>query len=286
MFDLEREIQQWRGELLADGLSDPELDELEDHLRSDIAEQVRSGVAVDEAFPIAVERIGRGRQLNAQFEFASASAPAKNRGGKAAITKGAIALLVACAIVVATVYCLSSVSFALKTGASLLALAFLAVTSVWIWVQRGRGTITLTSEVLLGMFPPDGQELLSLARVEARRLGHDYVGTEHLLLALTLHDGDALGQLLERVGCRREALREETETRIKACVAHRIRTRLPFTPRLNKALRLAVDEAVAGGQQVNANHFLLGLLRERTGIAGIVLRSLGFNVEQVRSASA
>src|ERR1044071_4378589 len=60
MFDLEREIQGWRQELLTNGLSGSELDELEDHLRADLEEQLRSDVAKREAFALAVKRIGRG----------------------------------------------------------------------------------------------------------------------------------------------------------------------------------------------------------------------------------
>src|ERR1043165_8737940 len=99
MFDLEREIQRWRREMLADGLSGLELDELEDHLRSDLEEQRRSGVATRDSFAIAVERIGRGGQLNTQFEFANASALAKGPTGHiAAVVKRAIGYLAACAL--------------------------------------------------------------------------------------------------------------------------------------------------------------------------------------------
>jgi hypothetical protein len=280
MFDLELEIQRWRRELIANGLSSSELDELEDHLRTDIEEQMRSGVAERDAFGIAVERIGRSSQLNTQFDFASASAPATRRSGNnaAAIVKRTIGLLVACALVSATVYWLSGVPIVWKTGASLFGAAFLAIVagSVWLYGRAEKG--------LEGMNTPDVQELFSLARVEARRLGHDYVGTEHLLLALAIHDSGVLAKVLEKLGLGREALRDEIENRIKVRPAHELRTRLPFTPRLNEALRLAAKEAVSGRQQLNADHFLLGLLRERTGIAGIVLRSLGFNVEQVRSS--
>ncbi len=284
MFDLEREIQGWRQELLTNGLSGSELDELEDHLRADIEEQLRSGVAEREAFAIAVKRIGRGSLLNTQFDFASASALGNGRRSNTAVVvlKGTIGLLAAWALVVTAVYCLSGVPMALKTGASLLGVTFLAIVAGSAWVH-GRGR---RAEEILGMFTPDGQELLSLARGEARRLGHDYVGTEHLLLALTIHDTGVLAKLLEQVGLGREALREEIENRIIACVAQGLRTRPPCTPRLNKALRLAANEAVLGHRQINADYVLLGLLRERTGVAGSVLRSLGFNAEQVRSSLA
>ena len=105
-------------------------------------------------------------------------------------------------------------------------------------------------------------------------------------MALAIHDTGVLAKVLEKLGLGREALRKEIENRINACVVHKLRTNLPFTPRLHKAIRLAANEAVSHGQQIKADHFLLGLLRERTGIAGSVLRSLGFNVEQVRSSVA
>jgi hypothetical protein len=288
MFDLEREIQRWRRELLASGLNSSELDELEDHLRTGIEEQLHSGVAVHEAFAIAVERIGRGSLLNAQFDSACAIGPANWRSGNTgAVVKGTIGLLAACAIVLAAVYYLSGVPIAFKTGASLLGAAFLAIVAGAVWMcGRGPRTTVSAEKGSEALIPPDVQELFSLARGEARRLGHDYVGTEHLLLALAIHDAGVLAKVLEKLGLGREALRKEIENRIKACVAHERRTRLPFTPRLNRALRLAANEADSCGQRLNADHFLLGLLRERTGVAGSVLRSLGFNVEQVRSSLA
>jgi hypothetical protein len=285
MFDLEREIQRWRQELHTNGLSGSELDELEDHLRADIEEQLRSGVAMREAFAIAVKRIGRGSLLNAQFDFASASAPENGRRSNTAVVvlKGTMGLLAAWALAVTAVGCLSSGPIALKTGASLLGVTFLAIVagSAWVHGRRKRA-----EEILQGMLTPDGQELLSLARGEARRLGHDYVGTEHLLLALTIHETGVLAKLLEQIGLAREALREEIENRIKASVAQGLRARPPCTPRLNTAVRLAANEAASGRKQINADYVLLGLLRERDGVAGSVLRSLGFNAEQVRSSLA
>src|SRR5689334_10772489 len=105
MFDLERAIERWQRELLAAGLSGLELDELEDHLRSEIEGQRRSGVAVAEAFAIAVERIGRGGQLNSEFEVANASAGAKGPSGNAAaIVKTTIGCVAVCALVVVVLY--------------------------------------------------------------------------------------------------------------------------------------------------------------------------------------
>lgn len=258
--------------------------ELEDHLRADIEEQLRADVAMHEAFAIAVKRIGRGSLLNTQF-VASASGPENGRRSNTAVVvlKGTVGLLAAWALAVTAVSWLSGVPIALETGASLLGVTFLAmvVGSAWVHGRRRRA-----EEILQGMFTPDGQELLSLARGEARRLGHDYVGTEHLLLALTIHETGVLAKLLEQVGLAREALREEIENRIKASVAQGLRARPPCTPRLNTAVRLAANEAASGRKQTNADYVLLGLLRERDGVAGSVLRSLGFNAEQVRSSLA
>jgi hypothetical protein len=165
MFDLEREILRWRRELLANGLTSSELDELEDHLRTDIEEQLCSGVAVHEAFGIALERIGRNSLLNTQFDFASASSPATWRSGNAAaIVKGTIGLLAACALVLTAVYWLSGASIALKTGASLLGAAFVAIVAGAVWLYgRGRRTTTSAEKGLEAMITPDVQELFSLA---------------------------------------------------------------------------------------------------------------------------
>src|SRR5262249_37531926 len=144
-------------------------------------------------------------------------------------------LLAACALVLTAGDWLFGVSIALKAGASLLGAAFVAVVAgAGLLYGRGRRTTTSAGKRLEGLITPHVEELLRLARVEARRLGHDYVGTEHLLLALAIHDTGVLAKVLEKLGLGREALRKEIENRINACVVHKLRTRLPFTPRLNK----------------------------------------------------
>jgi hypothetical protein len=71
MFDLEQSIANWRRQMLAAGLQTPvPLEELENHLREDIAQQARSGVSEAEAFQTAVERIGRPNLVQGEFKKA------------------------------------------------------------------------------------------------------------------------------------------------------------------------------------------------------------------------
>jgi len=277
MFDLEREVQRWRRELLGDGLNASELDELEDHLRTEVEQQLRSGTALREAFDAAEARIGRGRLLKAQFKQADATT--KNRN-VTFVAKATIGTLVAWTVVFAGVCCVTGFPIALKSSAALFALVLLAISAGVIWThRRGRpGTSPDLSE-----FAPGAQQCLDLAQKEAHQLGHDYVGTEHVLLALASLDTGAVAGVLEKAGVAREALRRDIEKRISACTAQGVASKLPHTPRLENALRLAVREAASDRGQADSEHVLLGLLSERSGIAGRVLRSFGFSVGQVRS---
>jgi len=72
MFDLESSITNWRAQMLATGIESPiPLDELENHLREDVDEQMRSGVDEQQAFQAAVQRLGQGRKLEAEFAKAA-----------------------------------------------------------------------------------------------------------------------------------------------------------------------------------------------------------------------
>jgi hypothetical protein len=126
--------------------------------------------------------------------------------------------------------------------------------------------------------------ILNSAQREARTLRHDYVGTEHLLLALTAERGGLEAEVLAAVGVSSENVSLAVEALIAPGpqgnpTAH-LQVELPLTPRAE----LARDEAGWMGQsQIEPEHLLLGLIREREGVAGQVLAQLGVTPERVRA---
>lgn len=121
-----------------------------------------------------------------------------------------------------------------------------------------------------------------LAQDEASMLGHNYVGTEHLLLGL-VHEGEGVAaEALESLGISLPAVRQQVEGIIgrgqQAPSEH-----IPFTPRAKKVLELARREARAlGHNYIGTEHVLLGLLREGDGVAAQVLVMLGADLNHVR----
>jgi hypothetical protein len=134
-----------------------------------------------------------------------------------------------------------------------------------------------------GHFEPAALQALQLAPDEARYLRHDFVGTEHLLLALTRSGSKSVANVLQKLGVRDEILRREIERLIaKGPVAVTIAD-MPFTPRARKSLELASDEArILHQPNVRPEHIFLGLLREGSGVAALVLKNLGVRLETAR----
>ena len=118
---------------------------------------------------------------------------------------------------------------------------------------------------------PIGPACCRRGPAEARALGHDYIGTEHLLLGLISEGGGVGAKALESlgVGARRCARRsaEIVEPGEQSPSAH-----IPFTPRAKQVLRLSLAEALRFGHNyVGTEHLLLALIQERNGVAGQVL---------------
>jgi ATP-dependent Clp protease ATP-binding subunit ClpA len=165
-------------------------------------------------------------------------------------------------------------------------------------------------------FTAGARDAVVQAQAEARALGHDYIGTEHLLLGAAVAPGDAARVLAEH-GATPDALREAVRTEIggssingEALVAigidlDEIRRRveatfgegalerrrprrsgqIPFTPRAKKSLELALREAVArGDRHIGPEHLLLGVLRDEKALASCVLRRTGADRDRVREA--
>jgi ATP-dependent Clp protease ATP-binding subunit ClpA len=132
-------------------------------------------------------------------------------------------------------------------------------------------------------FTPRAQQTLALARKEADRFHHNFVGTEHLLLGLLkLGQGGAVNVLL-KLGLSLEKVRAEVEKQIGTGPDLERIGNLPYTPRVRKVLALAAREAKElNHTYVGTEHILLGLLRERDSVAARVLRNCGIDTEQTR----
>ena len=134
-------------------------------------------------------------------------------------------------------------------------------------------------------FTPRAQQVLQLARQEADRFNHGYIGTEHLLLGLI-----ALGQgvavtVLRRMGLDLDTVRMEVEKAVGVGSDMKTVGNVPYTPRVKKVLALAGTEARAMNVEfVGTEHILLGLLREGEGVAARVLSNLNIDIEKARQA--
>jgi ATP-dependent Clp protease ATP-binding subunit ClpA len=132
-------------------------------------------------------------------------------------------------------------------------------------------------------FTPRAQQVLALARTEADRFHHNFVGTAHLLLGLIrLGQGTAVA-VLEKMGLDLETVRAEVEKQVGTGPDQKIFGNIPYTPRVMRVLALAAKEARAlNHTYVGTEHILLGLLREGDGVAPRVLMSLGVDTEKTR----
>lgn len=132
-------------------------------------------------------------------------------------------------------------------------------------------------------FSPRAQQALALAAREAIRLQHNFVGTEHVLLGLIALDQGNAVTVLRKAGLDLGSLKAEIERSIGTGTGPIIIEHIPYTPRVRKVLKLAMDEARAMGHHyVGTEHLLLGLLVEGDGVAGRILKQHGLNVEGTR----
>jgi len=133
-------------------------------------------------------------------------------------------------------------------------------------------------------FTPRAQQVLALARKEADRFHHNYVGTEHLLLGLiNLGQGVAVN-VLQKMGLDLETVRSAVEKQVGTGPETKPSGNIPYTPRVKKVLALAGKEAkTLNHSYVGTEHILLGLLREGEGVAARVLKSLDVDIERCRN---
>jgi hypothetical protein len=136
-------------------------------------------------------------------------------------------------------------------------------------------------------FSGQARKAVQLAHDEARRLGQEYVGTEHLLLGLLREPSQGAGRLLSACGVDPARLAREAEAMAQRGPALVDGDKLPLTPRAVKALEYAREEAAGlKHPSIGPEHLVLGLLRETEGIAGQLLVAARLVVGQLREALA
>ncbi len=132
-------------------------------------------------------------------------------------------------------------------------------------------------------FTPRAQQVLALARKEADRFNHNFVGTEHLLLGLIKLGQGVAVNVLQKMGLDLDTVRLAVEKEVGTGPDQKLAGNIPYTPRVKKVLALASKEAKAlNHTYVGTEHILLGLLREGDGVAARVLKNLEIDIEQTR----
>jgi len=139
------------------------------------------------------------------------------------------------------------------------------------------------SDEAMNNFTPRAQQVLALARKEADRFNHNYLGSEHLLLGLIKLGQGVAVNVLQKLGLDLETVRMEVEKQVGPGPDQKMIGNIPYTPRVKKVLSLAQKEAKAlNHTYVGTEHILLGLLREGEGVAARVLKNLDVDIEQTR----
>jgi hypothetical protein len=135
-------------------------------------------------------------------------------------------------------------------------------------------------------FAGDARQVVVEAQEEAHALGHDYVGTEHLLLGLLRRSEAPAGRALTSLGL----TLEDARARVEDMVGRGQGTppgAIPFTPRSKKVLEVALREALKSGEpEIGTQHLLFALMRDRNGVAAQVLKDRGIRRDQVEAALA
>ncbi|MFD1738254.1 ATP-dependent protease ATP-binding subunit ClpC [Bacillus salitolerans] len=135
--------------------------------------------------------------------------------------------------------------------------------------------------MMFGRFTERAQKVLALAQEEAVRLGHNNIGTEHILLGLVREGEGIAAKALQALGLSPEKIQQEVETLIGR--GQDVSQTIHYTPRAKKVIELSMDEArKLGHSYVGTEHILLGLIREGEGVAARVLNNLGVSLNKAR----
>jgi ATP-dependent Clp protease ATP-binding subunit ClpC len=131
-------------------------------------------------------------------------------------------------------------------------------------------------------FTDRARRAVVLSQQEARQLGHNYIGTEHLLLGLLAEEEGMAARVLESLDVLPAAVRSQV-VEIIGRGAGPVEGHIPFTPRAKKVMELSLREALQlGHNYIGTEHLLLGLVREGQGVAAQVLQKEGALLERVR----
>ncbi|GAA0304743.1 ATP-dependent Clp protease ATP-binding subunit ClpC [Gracilibacillus halotolerans] len=135
--------------------------------------------------------------------------------------------------------------------------------------------------MMFGRFTERAQKVLALSQEEAVRLGHNNIGTEHILLGLVNEGEGIAAKALHAIGLGADKIREEVESLIGK--GNHVSQSIHYTPRAKKVIELSMDEArKLGHSYVGTEHILLGLIREGEGVAARVLNNLGVSLNKAR----
>ena len=131
-------------------------------------------------------------------------------------------------------------------------------------------------------FSDEARDVLVGARAEARDLGHDFLGTEHLLLGILRQPDGPAAAALARAGATGQAARDGVRVIVGASPGP-ARTAPRFTPRTKKVLELSLREAVRGrSRRIEPEHILLGLIAEGSGVATRIMKDAGVDLTALR----
>jgi ATP-dependent Clp protease ATP-binding subunit ClpC len=136
---------------------------------------------------------------------------------------------------------------------------------------------------MFNRFTERARKVILLAKEEAKRFNHDYIGTEHILLGLIREGEGVAAAVLASFDLSPDKIRLEVEKLVQPGPSTVISGDLPFTPKAKKVIELAMDEARSlGHNYIGTEHLLLGLLREGEGVASQVLMNMGLELDKVR----
>ncbi len=136
---------------------------------------------------------------------------------------------------------------------------------------------------MFNRFTERARKVILLAKEEAKRFNHDYIGTEHILLGLVREGEGVAAAVLASFGLSPDKIRLEVEKLVQPGPTTVVSGDLPFTPKAKKVIELAMEEARAlGHNYIGTEHLLLGLIREGEGVASQVLVNLGLELGKVR----
>ncbi|XP_019160509.1 PREDICTED: ATP-dependent Clp protease ATP-binding subunit ClpA homolog CD4A, chloroplastic-like isoform X1 [Ipomoea nil] len=150
------------------------------------------------------------------------------------------------------------------------------------FTRKGRGS-RFVVKAMFERFTEKAIKVIMLAQEEARRLGHNHVGTEQILLGLIAEGTGIPAKVLKSTGINLKDARVEVE-KITGRGSGFVAIEIPFTPRAKHVLELSLEESrQLGHNYIGAEHLLLGLLREGEGVAARVLENLGADPANIRT---